>query len=113
MKLHELISKKAVIASLKSSDKKGVIEELAAAMKKAYPAEKINVADLVGAILKRETHVGSTGLGQGVAIPHAHIDGLKNVIGGFGRAAHPIEFSAVDGQPVFLFFLIVSPPNKK
>src|SRR5262245_57079817 len=113
MKLHELVGRKAIVPALKSQDRKGVIQELVTAMKKAYPTEKFAVADLVDAVMKRESQVGSTGLGGGVAIPHAHVDTLKNVIGAFGRASKPVEFNAVDGQPVTLFFLIASPAGKK
>jgi mannitol/fructose-specific phosphotransferase system IIA component (Ntr-type) len=113
MKLTDFIAKKAIIAEMKATDKKGVIAEIVAALKKAYPSERIPAADLVEAILHRETKVGSTGLGGGVAIPHAHVDSLKNLVGAFGRTSKPIEFGAIDGQPVHLFFVIASPPAKR
>lgn len=113
MKLTEFIAKKAIVADLKSQDKKGIITEIVAAMKKAYPGDRISAADLVEAILHRESKLGSTGLGGGVAIPHAHVDSLKNLVGAFGRSVRPIEFGAIDGQPVHLFFVIASPPALK
>ena len=113
MKLMDFIAKKAIVAELKATDKKGVIAEIVAAMKKAYPSDRIPAADLVEAILHRETKVGSTGLGGGVAIPHAHVDGLRSLVGAFGRTSKPIEFGAIDGLPVHLFFVIASPPAKK
>ncbi|MBI4563374.1 MAG: PTS sugar transporter subunit IIA [Planctomycetes bacterium] len=113
MKITEFISRKAVVANLKSVDKKGVIQELVAAMKKAYPGERFATGDVVHAILDREHRLGSTGLGSGVAIPHAYIESLKGIVGAFGRSDHTIDFNAVDGQPVRLFFLIASPTIHK
>ena len=113
MKLTDFIAKKAIIAELKASDKKGVVAELVAAMKKAYPSDRIPGPELVDAILHRESKLGSTGLGVGVAIPHAHVDSLKNLVGAFGRSSRPVEFGAIDGLPVHLFFVIASPPARK
>lgn len=112
MKLTDIISKKAIIPALKATDKKGVVAELAAIMKKAYPDDKLNAADIVAAIMEREEKVGSTGLHGGVAIPHARLSSVKEIRGAFGRAAKPVDFRAVDGEPSYLFFLIVSPPAK-
>ena len=113
MKLTDFIAKKAIVADLKSTDKKGIITEIVAAMKKAYPSDRIPQAELVDAILHRESKSGSTGLGGGVAIPHAHVDSIKSLVGAFGRTTNPIEFGAIDGQPVHLFFVIASPPARK
>jgi len=113
MKLTDFIAKKAIVAELKGTDKKSVIAEMVAAMKKAYPSDRIPGPELVEAILTRETKLGSTGLGGGVAIPHAHVDSLKSLVGAFGRTSRPIEFGAIDGQPVHLFFVIASPPARK
>jgi PTS system nitrogen regulatory IIA component len=113
MKLTDFIAKKAIVAELKASDKKGIIAELVAAMKKAYPSDRIPAPELVEAILHRESKLGSTGLGGGVAIPHAHVDALKNLVGAFGRCSKPVDFGAIDGLPVHLFFVIASPPARK
>jgi PTS system nitrogen regulatory IIA component len=83
VKLTEFISKKAIIPVLKAGDKKGAIQELVQAARKAYEG-----------------------------VPHAKLDGIKNVIGAFGRAPTPFDFNAVDGQPVGIIFLIISPPSK-
>jgi len=111
VKLTEFISKKAIVPVLKASDKKGAIQELVQAARKAYDGERFVVGDIVDAIVQREK-IGSTGIGAGVGVPHAKLDGVKNVIGAFGRCSPPIEFSAVDGAPVDLVFLILSPPSK-
>jgi PTS system nitrogen regulatory IIA component len=111
VKLTEFISKKAIIPVLKAGDKKGAIQELVQAARKAYEGEKFVVTDIVEAIVEREK-IGSTGIGGGVGVPHAKLDGIKNVIGAFGRAPTPFDFNAVDGQPVGIIFLIISPPSK-
>jgi mannitol/fructose-specific phosphotransferase system IIA component (Ntr-type) len=112
MKLLEFIPKKGIAPSLKASDRKAVVAELVTLLKKAHADERISVTDVAAAVLEREVKVGSTGLGGGVAIPHARIDGIKGVIGAFGRCPKAIDFAAVDGEPVSLFFLIISPPAK-
>jgi mannitol/fructose-specific phosphotransferase system IIA component (Ntr-type) len=109
MKLTHLISRKGILPHLKGRDRKAVVTELATALKAACPGEKIKVDEVAGAVLERELKVGSTGVGGGVAIPHARIDAVKGTVCVFGRAAAPIEFKAVDGLPVDLYFLIVSP----
>ena len=111
MKLTEFISKKAIIPVLKAVDKKGAIQELVQAARKAYDGERFVVPSIVDAIVQREK-IGSTGIGGGVGVPHAKLEGVKNVIGAFGRASVPLDFNAVDGQPVNLIFLIIAPPSK-
>jgi PTS system nitrogen regulatory IIA component len=111
VKLTEFISKKAILPTLKATDKKGVIQELVQAARKAYDNERFVVADVVDVVVQREK-VGSTGIGGGVGVPHAKVEGVKNVIGAFGRCTPAIDFNAVDGGQVDLVFLILSPPSK-
>lgn len=111
MKLTEFIPKKAILPVLKAKDKKGAIQELVQAARKAFDNERFVVADVVDAIVQREK-VGSTGIGGGVGVPHAKLEGIKNVIGAFGRCTPAIDFNAVDGGQVDLVFLILSPPSK-
>ncbi len=111
MKLTDLIPRKAIIPELKAKDKKGAIQELVQAARKAHEGEKFNVADIVEAIVAREK-TGSTGIGSGVGIPHAKVDGVKDVVGAFGRIQPGLDFNAVDGAPVELIFLILAPPSQ-
>ena len=111
MKLTDLIPRKAIIPDLKAKDKKGAIQELVQACRKAHENEKFNVADIVDAIIAREK-TGSTGIGEGVGIPPAKVDGVKDVIGAFGRVQPGNDFTSVDGQPVQLIFLILAPPSQ-
>ncbi len=111
MKLTEFIPKKAILPVLKAKDKKAAIQELVQAARKAFDGERFVVANVVDIVVQREK-VGSTGIGGGVGVPHAKVDGVKNVIGAFGRCSPAIDFAAVDGGQVDLVFLILSPPAK-
>lgn len=111
MKLTEFIRKKAIILSLKSPNKRGIVNEMVTSVKKACDGEKFSVDDVVEAVMEREK-VGSTGLGGGVAVPHARLDSLKDVVGAFGRCVKGVDFNSVDGEPVSLVFLILAPPAK-
>jgi len=111
VKLTEFIPKKAILPVLKAKDKKGAIQELVQAARKAFDNERFVVADVVDAIVQREK-VGSTGIGGGVGVPHAKLEGIKNVVGAFGRCSPAIDFNAVDGGQVDLVFLILAPPSK-
>jgi mannitol/fructose-specific phosphotransferase system IIA component (Ntr-type) len=111
VKLHALIPKAAIVPVLQATDKKGVITELVQAAKKASKGERFGVAPIVEAILKREK-MGSTGIGGGVAIPHAKLAGVKGLVGAFGRTPEPVDFNAVDGEKVQLVFVILAPESK-
>lgn len=111
MKITELISRKAILPAVKATNKKAIVLELVTALKKASEGERINIADVVDAVMDREK-VGSTGLGGGVALPHAKIDSVKSVLGAFGRCPKGVEFNSVDGEPVTLVFLVISPSSK-
>lgn len=106
MKIMEFLSKKAITVSLKSTDKEGVIRELADLLAKA--GEIKNKEELVKAILARES-LGSTGIGQGIGIPHAKSPNVKNVVSAFGLSQRGVNFDALDGEPVYIFFLLVAP----
>ena len=111
MKLIEIIPRKAIIHELKSTDKKSAITELVQVMKKAHSGERFSISGLVDAILKREK-LGTTGMGGGVAVPHAKLDGIKGIIGAFGRSSAGLDFNAVDGEAVHVVFLILSSSSK-
>jgi nitrogen PTS system EIIA component len=112
MRMSDLFSKKAVVLDLEASDRKGALRELVEAAKSAYGIARLPVADVVDAIVAREK-IGSTGLGRGVAIPHTKCETVKTVVGAFGRSTKGLEFNAVDGEPVYLLFLILATPAKE
>jgi len=112
MKMTDLFAKKAVVLDLEATDRKGALRELVEVAKSAYGLARLPVADVVDAIVAREK-IGSTGLGRGVAIPHTKCETVKSVVGAFGRSVRGLDFSAVDGEPVYLLFLILATPTKE
>jgi mannitol/fructose-specific phosphotransferase system IIA component (Ntr-type) len=111
MKLTDMMSRKVIIPTLKATDKREVIQELVKAVKTVYKPEKFQVKEVVDAVMEREK-LGSTGLGAGVAVPHARAPGLKTVLGAFGRHPKGMDFNSLDGEPVHLIFLILSPASQ-
>ena len=108
MKLSEILEEVNIIPDLKARDKKGVLEELSEAIVSHEPT--VDKHSLVKVLLDREG-LGSTGIGDGVAIPHGKFDGISYPIISFGRSRQGLDFESVDGQPAFLFFLLVAPEN--
>ena len=105
MHLGDFIAPEAVIPSLKAKNKKQLLQELAARAAVLTGLEERYIFDV---LLQRE-RLGSTGLGQGIAIPHGKFAGLKGIVGIFARLAEPIDFDAVDGEPVDIVFLLLAP----
>ena len=108
MKLSEILEEDNIIPDLKAKDKRRVLEELAEAIVSHKPSLDAN--SLVGVLLERE-RLGSTGIGDGVAIPHGKFEGISEPIISFGRSLKGLDFESMDGQPAFLFFLLVAPEN--
>ena len=108
MKLSEILEEVNIIPDLKARDKKGVLEELTEALVSHEPT--LDKGSLVKVLLERE-RLGSTGIGDGVAIPHGKADAVNHPIISFGRSRQGLDFESVDGQPAFLFFLLVAPEN--
>jgi nitrogen PTS system EIIA component len=105
MHLGDFISPDSVVPSLKAKTKKQLLQELASRAGRLTGLPERGIFDV---LLQRE-RLGSTGLGQGVAIPHGKIAGLKGIVGIFARLAEPIDFDAVDGEPVDIVFLLLAP----
>jgi PTS system nitrogen regulatory IIA component len=105
MQLADLIGPEAVISSLKVKNKKQLLQELAARAAKLTGLQERYIFDT---LLQRE-RLGSTGLGQGIAIPHGKFGGLRHIVGVFARLAQPVDFDAVDGAPVDVVFLLLAP----
>ncbi len=106
MKIMEFLSKKAITADLKATDKEGVIREMVDLLAKADDIK--NKEDLVKALLTRES-LGSTGIGQGIGIPHAKSANAKNLVAAFGLSHEGVNFDSLDGEPVYIFFLLIAP----
>lgn len=106
MKIMDFLNKKAVTADLKATDKEGVIRELVDLL--AAADEIKNKEELVRALLTRES-LGSTGIGQGIGIPHAKSANVKNLVAAFGLSQKGVNFDSLDGEPVYIFFLLIAP----
>ena len=108
MKLSDIIEEDYIIPDLKARDKKRVLEELAEVISIKEPS--IDKGALVSVLVERE-RLGSTGIGDGVAIPHGKLEGARHPIISFGRSKAGLDFDSMDGQPAHLFFLLVAPEN--
>jgi PTS system nitrogen regulatory IIA component len=106
MKITDILPKEGIIPDLGSRNKKDVIVELV----EALPDEGQDSDHLVQVLLEREK-LGSTGIGDGVAIPHGKIRDTEKLIASFGRSGKGVDFDSLDGKPTHLFFLLVAPEN--
>ena len=105
MEIADLLSPRAVAAHLKAANKKQVLQELSekAAAVTGLPERKIFET------LSERERLGSTGMGQGIAVPHGRLAGIERMTGLFAQLDHPIDFDAMDDQPVDLVFLLLAP----
>jgi PTS system nitrogen regulatory IIA component len=103
--LNDLLAAPAVLATLKAKSKKQVLQELSARAAEAAGRSEREIFEI---LLQRE-RLGSTGIGRGVAIPHGKLAKLDRLIGLFARLEKPVDFGAVDGEPVDLIFLLLAP----
>jgi PTS system nitrogen regulatory IIA component len=108
MKITDILSPDMVIADLKGSTKPEVLNELAKALTSKY--KEISLADLTAVLAERE-RLGSTAIGDGIAIPHGKLRGVKTIIGAFGRHVNGVDFDSLDGGPSQLFFVLVAPED--
>ena len=107
MKILDFLNQETIITELKATDKKGVLEEL------TLPVSQFTRADhkeLVRVLIERE-RLGSTGIGNGIGIPHGKLQGLESLILGFGLSRKGVDFDAMDGKPTHIFFLLLTPEN--
>ena len=108
MRLSEIFKPQFVIPDLKAHDKKGVLEELLEIV--TGQESSLNKGTLLQVLLERE-RLGSTGIGDGVALPHGKLRGLDNLLLSFGRSIEGLDFDSIDEQPAYLFFLLLAPEN--
>jgi PTS system nitrogen regulatory IIA component len=105
MEIADLLSPNAVVAHLKASNKKQVLQEIA---EKAARLTGLPERRILETLVERE-RLGSTGMGQGIAIPHGRIQGITKMTGLFAQLDKPVDFDAMDDQPVDLVFLLMAP----
>jgi len=107
MKIVEFLRPDAVIASLSGQTGQAALAELCRPLAEAH---KVEAQRLLETLLEREK-LGSTGIGEGVAIPHGKVPGLPGLVATFGRSTQGIDFRAIDGRPTHLFFTLFAPEN--
>ena len=105
MALADLLQQDAIIPALRANSKKQVLQELSARAAKMTGRPERQVFDV---ILQRE-RLGSTGVGNGIAIPHGKLSNISSIVGVFARLEAPVDFEALDDQPVDLVFLLLAP----
>ena len=108
MELSNILHSSAVRAGVKVASKKRLLQELAEMASDLSPA--IDATRCLQALQEREA-LGPTGMGDGIAVPHARLPGLDHVIGYFARLEKPVDFSSVDGRPVDLVFMLLAPED--
>jgi PTS system nitrogen regulatory IIA component len=108
MKITDFLKLDLVIAELGARDKAGVISELSA--KIAGPTAGLSAKDLERVLWERE-RLESTGIADGVAIPHGKMASLSDLLAAFGRSSPGVDFQAIDGKPSHIFFVLVAPEN--
>jgi len=108
MKISDFLNRKAMSADITSKEKKDVIHELVDLLVKSKEIKPKNKDAIVKTVLDRET-LGSTGIGQSVGIPHGKSPNVKNLIGAVGISRQGVDFDSLDGEPVYIFFLLLAP----
>src|SRR5216110_118809 len=111
MKLNEFIVSEAIVPSLQSTERDGVLRELVSSLADAGALPQASIDEVLAAIIKREQN-GSTGFGKGVAVPHVKHPKVKKMAGTIGRSESGIDFAALDHQPVYSVVLLLSPENQ-
>ncbi len=111
MKLSDFICFDALVPQLSANDRDGAIVELAEALSKTKAVKGINAKKISDSVIERENEA-STGMGRGVAVPHAKIDKLKDVVAAVGRKEEGLDFNSLDKKPVYSVILLLSPKDK-
>lgn len=106
MRIQDIVSPEAIVDDLRADSKEGVLRELSVVIAKIVP--KLSADSLTAILMERES-LGSTGIGDGVAIPHGKVGGIEHLVAAFGRSRNGVLFDSLDGKPAHLFFLIVAP----
>ena len=105
MIISEILSSDAILTSIKASSKKRVLQEISSGIANIYD---LNQSEVFFALQERE-NLGPTGMGHGVAIPHARVSSVKSIKGLFAKLMKPLDFGSMDGQNVDLIFVLIAP----
>jgi len=107
MTVTDILAPDRVVPELRATTKQGVLEELAALLAGATGTD----APKLLSVLRERERLNSTAIGEGIAIPHGRLPGLRGVIAGFARSTPGVDFDSVDKQPTHLFFVLVAPDD--
>ncbi|BBO86934.1 PTS fructose transporter subunit IIA [Desulfosarcina ovata subsp. ovata] len=107
MKILDVLDKEAILVDLKAKDKIGILNELVAPTARITG---IDPNDMVRVLMERE-RLGSTGIGDGIGIPHGKLKNLERLVLGFGLSRKGVDFESIDGRPTHLFFLLITPEH--
>jgi fructose-specific phosphotransferase system IIA component len=110
MKILDFLSKKAIKANLVATSKEDAMKELVDLLISAGDIAKKDRAKLIEALMAREA-LGSTAIGHNVGIPHAKSDCVKNLVAAFSLSQKGVDFDSLDGEPVYIFFLLIAPQD--
>lgn len=111
MKLTEFVIKDAIVPELTSSSKEDVIREMVASLKTNGAIKSEDEDEVISAILKRE-ELGSTGIGNGVAVPHTKHPAVDQLVATVAVSREGVDFASLDGEPVYILFLLISPLDR-
>ncbi len=111
MKLTDFVVSNAVIADLEVETKEGAIRAMVTSLKDAGEIPANAVEGIIAAVLKRE-ELGSTGIGNGVAVPHTKHASVSRLVATVALSKKGIDFASLDGDPVYVLFLLISPPDR-
>jgi len=110
MKIMDFLSRKAITTDVKAAKKEEVVKELVDLLINTGEIEKRHRNKLIDSLMARES-LGSTAIGQGIAIPHAKSDCVDKLVAAFGLSKKGVDFDSLDGEPVYIFFLLVAPQD--
>ena len=111
MKLSDFVVADAIQADLKASDKEETIRNMVASLKAAGSIQADDEDGIVRKLMERE-QLGSTGIGNGVAVPHTKHPSVDDLVATVAIVKNGVEFDSLDGGPVFILFLLISPPDR-
>lgn len=111
MKLTDFVIREAIVPSLTSTSKADVIREIVGSLKSTGAIKPADEESVIAAILKRE-ELGSTGIGNGVAVPHTKHPAVERLSAAVAISRSGVDFASLDGEGVFILFLLVSPPDR-
>jgi nitrogen PTS system EIIA component len=111
MRMSNFVIREAIIPALTATTKDGVIREMVRSLHAAGYFREADVEDIVKSVLRRE-QLGSTGIGRNIAIPHSKHANADRLIGTLALSPNGVPFDSIDGEPVYVFVLLVSPQDR-